>query len=77
VRLSAGIPPSRAQEILDTGIATETREPARVMLEEIDGDEVVVRVQATPARSGDGAALADEIIAALRAVTDEHATTSK
>jgi small conductance mechanosensitive channel len=73
VRLSAGIPPSKAQEILDNSISTSTRQPAQVLLEEIDGDEVVVRVQATPTRASDGAALADEIIAALRAVTDEHA----
>jgi small-conductance mechanosensitive channel len=73
VRLNAGIPPSRAQEILDAGISTPTRAPARVLLEEIDGDEVVVRVQATPRRAADGAALADEIIAALNSVTDEQA----
>jgi small-conductance mechanosensitive channel len=73
VRLSAGIPPSKAQEILDNSISTSTRQPAQVLLEEIDGDEVVVRVQATPSRASEGAALADEIIAALRAVTDEHA----
>jgi small-conductance mechanosensitive channel len=73
VRLSAGIPPSKAQEILDNSISTSTRQPAQVLLEEIDGDEVVVRVQATPSRASEGAQLADEIIAALRAVTDEHA----
>ncbi len=72
VRLSAGTPPSRAQEILDKGITTPTRQPAQVLLEEIDGSDVVVRVQATPARAEDGAALADEIIGALRTVTEEH-----
>jgi acyl-coenzyme A thioesterase PaaI-like protein len=43
-----------------------------VLLEEIDGDKVVVRVQATPERHADGARLADEIIAALIDVTGEH-----
>jgi small-conductance mechanosensitive channel len=76
VRLGAGIRPSRAQEILDAGISKQTRHPPRVLLEEIDGDEVVVRVQATPERADDGAALADEIIAALASVTDEHALSS-
>jgi small-conductance mechanosensitive channel len=76
VRLHAGIPPSRAQEILDSSISTPTRAPAQVLLQEIDGDDVVVRVQATPSRAGDGAALADEIIAALKAVTDEHVLTN-
>ena len=44
-----------------------------MLLEEIDGDDIVVRVQATPERATDGARLADEIIAALSKVTEEHA----
>jgi hypothetical protein len=43
-----------------------------VLLEEIDGDDVVVRVQAVPERADDGAKLADEIIALLAAVTGQH-----
>jgi small conductance mechanosensitive channel len=77
VRLSAGIRPSRTQEILDHAISTPTRNPARVLLEEIDGDELVVRIQATPERADAGAKLADEIIAALATVTDEHAVTKE
>jgi hypothetical protein len=38
----------------------------------MDGDDVVVRVQATPDRASDGATLADQIIAALASVTAEH-----
>jgi small-conductance mechanosensitive channel len=72
VRLGAGIRPSHVQAILEGRIATATRAPAEVLLEEIDGDEVVVRVRATPERATDGAALADEIIAALVSVTAEH-----
>jgi small-conductance mechanosensitive channel len=72
VRLNAGVRPSQVQAILDDGIATSTRSPAVVLLEEIDGDDVVVRVQATPERADDGAKLADEIIAALATVTGEH-----
>ena len=73
VTLSAGIRPSHVQAILDQQISTATRSEPRVVLEEIDGDQVVVRVQATPERAGDGAQLADEIIAALGTVTGEHA----
>jgi small-conductance mechanosensitive channel len=72
VRLNAGVRPSQVQAILDEGIATPTRTAAIVLLEEIDGDDVVVRVQATPERADDGAKLADEIIAALATVTGEH-----
>jgi len=72
VRLNAGVRPSQVQAILDEGISTPTRTAATVLLEEIDGDDVVVRVQATPERADDGAKLADEIIAALSTVTGEH-----
>jgi small conductance mechanosensitive channel len=73
VRLHAGIRPGHVQAILDDQITTPTRNPAKVLLEEIEGDELVVRVQATPERAGDGAKLADEVIAALSSVTNEHA----
>jgi small conductance mechanosensitive channel len=74
VRLSAGIRPSQVQAILDNQISTTTRYPATVGLEEIDGSDVVVRVEATPERASDGARLADEVIAALSTVTSEHET---
>jgi small conductance mechanosensitive channel len=73
VRLSSGVRPTHVQAILDDCIRVPTRKPPSVLLEEIDGDEVVIRVQATPERHSEGAALADEIIAALRTVTGEHA----
>jgi small-conductance mechanosensitive channel len=73
VRLGRGIRPSQVQEILDDRIRTPTRRAAEVILEEVDGDEVVVRVQATPDRAHDGARLADEVIDALSTVTGEHA----
>lgn len=72
VRLNAGVRPGRVQAILDETIGTTTRSEPRVLLEEINGDEVIVRVQATPDRAAEGARLADEIIAALAHVTGEH-----
>jgi small-conductance mechanosensitive channel len=72
VRVPAGIRPSHVQTILDDEISTPTRSAAQVLLQEIDGDELAIRVQATPERASDGAALADEIIAALAHVTKEH-----
>jgi small-conductance mechanosensitive channel len=74
VRLNAGVRPSQVQALLDDQISTPTRSPAAVLLEEIDGEDVVVRVQATPERANDGARLADEIINALASVTGEHET---
>jgi small-conductance mechanosensitive channel len=72
VRLGQGIRPSQVQALLDDRIKTPTRRSAEVILEEIDGAEVVVRVQATPDRPDDGAQLADEVIDALSSVTGEH-----
>jgi small-conductance mechanosensitive channel len=72
VRLSSGVRPSQVQALLDDQVKTPTRSTATVLLEEIDGDDVVVRVQATPERATDGARLADEIIETLAAVTNEH-----
>jgi small conductance mechanosensitive channel len=72
VRLSSGVRPSQVQEILDEQISTPTRTRATVLLEEIDSDDVVIRVQATPERADDGAKLADEIIATLASVTGQH-----
>jgi small conductance mechanosensitive channel len=72
VRLTTGIRPTQVQAILDERITTPTRRSATVLLEQIDGDDVVVRVQATPDRADDGAKLADEVIDALSSVTGEH-----
>jgi len=76
VRLASGIRPSQVQALLDDQISTPTRAAPIVLLEEVDGEEVVVRVQATPERAVDGAPLADEIIAALANVTGEHAVSA-
>lgn len=77
VRLRTGIRPSQVQALLDDHITTPTRSHATVLLEEIDGDDLVVRVQATPERRDDGARLADQVIAALQSVTAEHSIISQ
>jgi small conductance mechanosensitive channel len=75
VRLTSGVRPSQVQAILDNEISTPTSSKA-VLLEEVDGDDVVVRIQATPEIADDGSKLADEIMAALSSVTGEHETTT-
>jgi small conductance mechanosensitive channel len=72
VRLNSGISLTQVQSILDDRITTPTRRAATVVLQELDGDDVVIRVQATPDRADDGARLADEVIDALGTVTGEH-----
>jgi small conductance mechanosensitive channel len=66
VRLVAQMRPSELQDLLDSRVTTPIRGgQTSVLLEELDGDELVVRVRATPERSSDGAKLADEIIGVL------------
>ena len=72
VRLTSGVRPSQVQAILDQELSTATRSGASVLLEEVDGDDVVVRIQATPEMPDEGAKLADEIMVALSSVTGEH-----
>jgi small-conductance mechanosensitive channel len=74
VTLSSSIRPSHIQAILDSNVTTPTRKAPSVLLEEISGDAIVVRVQAVPERHSDGARLADEVIAALVSVTGEHSS---
>jgi small conductance mechanosensitive channel len=77
VRLSSNVRPSHVQSLLNDQVTTPTRSKPRVLLEQIDGEDVVVRVRATPERTEDGAKLADEIIVALAAVTGDHALASE
>lgn len=72
VRLAPGVRPSRVQQLLDTNISIKTRQAPHVILEEIDGNEAIVRIHAIPERPGDGARLADELILALAGITGEH-----
>ncbi|HET8978037.1 MAG TPA: mechanosensitive ion channel family protein [Solirubrobacteraceae bacterium] len=72
VRLTSGVRPSQVQAILDQEVSVPTRNGASVNLEEVDGDDVVVRVKATPDAWQDGPKLADEIMIALASVTGEH-----
>jgi len=76
VKLHSGIRVTTIQAILDENVSTPTRSEPSVLLQEIDGDTVVVCIKATPERFADGAALADEIIAAIATVTGEHEASS-
>ena len=64
-RLRPGVTPLDIQQILQATVETPTRGEPRILLEEIDGDEVVVRVLATPERTSDGPRLASEVLAAI------------
>jgi len=66
-RLGADMTPLDVQELLDSTIETPVRDRPEIVLEEIDGDEVVVRITATPGNPSDGPRLATEVLSAVGA----------
>jgi small conductance mechanosensitive channel len=69
-RLRGGVKPSAVQKVLEESVSISVRSQPHIGLEEVDADEVVVRIAATPERGKDGPALADEILAAVTKLTD-------
>jgi small conductance mechanosensitive channel len=66
-RLPTGVDPQAVQERVAEGVAIPTRAAPHVTLEEFDGDEVVVRVRATPVDPSDGGHLARDVLRAVAA----------
>jgi small-conductance mechanosensitive channel len=64
-RLRAGMTPGDLQEILEKSIQTPLRDAPRITLEELDGDEVVVRIAATPRVAAEGRRLASELLSVV------------
>jgi small conductance mechanosensitive channel len=64
-RLRAGIAPIDVEQHLREHISTPIRGRPRITLEELDGDEVVVRIAATPRNPADGPQLASEVLRAV------------
>jgi small conductance mechanosensitive channel len=68
-RLRPDVRPSDLQALLEDNVRTPVRNEPHISLEEVDRDEVVVRIAATPLSDSDGPRLADEVLAAISAVT--------
>jgi small conductance mechanosensitive channel len=62
-RLRPGMTPSDLQELLEKSLQTPLRDSPRITLEELDGEEVVVRIAATPRVASEGRQLASELLA--------------
>jgi small conductance mechanosensitive channel len=75
-RLQPHTTPTEVQQRLEQALQTPLRGPPNVTLEELDSDEVVVRIGATPARSSDGSKLADEVLDAISPLTAPSAAPS-
>ena len=61
-RLRPGMTPSDMQELLEKQLQTPLRDSPRITLEELDGEEVVVRIAATPRVAAEGRQLASELL---------------
>jgi small-conductance mechanosensitive channel len=61
-RLRAGTTPGDLQEALEKSLQTPLRGSPRITLEELDGEEVVVNIAATPRRAAEGRQLASELL---------------
>jgi small-conductance mechanosensitive channel len=61
-RLRPDVRPSDLQALLEQNVQTPVRSEPHIALEEIDRDEVIVRIAATPANVADGPKLADEVL---------------
>ncbi|MGI8595198.1 MAG: mechanosensitive ion channel family protein [Solirubrobacteraceae bacterium] len=75
-RLQTGVTPSDVQALLEKRVTVPTRSEPRIVLEEVDGDEVVVRISATPAMAADGPQLADEVLLSIQGVTASDLATA-
>lgn len=66
-RFPRGTRPSSVQEAIQQGITVPTIDRPHIQLEEVDDDEVLVRIEARPRSEADGAQLADEVLSAVAA----------
>jgi len=72
-RLRAGMTPGDLQEILEHSLQTPLRDSPRITLEELDGEEVVVRIAATPRVASQGRQLASELLSVVSRETRAQA----
>jgi small conductance mechanosensitive channel len=64
-RLPLTVDPEAVQHRVDEALSVSTKGPAHVALEEVDGDDVIMRVRATPQSSDDGGRLAHDVLHAV------------
>jgi small conductance mechanosensitive channel len=67
-RFAADTSPREVQQTIEETIDVPLRYPPHIEVEELDRDDVVVRVVSTPMNPRDGGKLAEEVLAGLRSV---------
>jgi small conductance mechanosensitive channel len=73
-RFPVGTSSRRVEQGLLGSVDTATRYPPSVAIEEVDDESVVMRINATPLRPGDGSQLAEEVLVALQSRSAEVAS---
>lgn len=64
-RFPRDVKPSAVQELVQEQITVPTVDRPHIELEEVDGDQVLVRIEAIPREEADGPRLADEVLGAI------------
>src|SRR3954453_11262651 len=65
-RFGAETSPREVQEMIENAITVPLRCPPHIAVEELDRDDVVVRIVATPLNPRDGGKLAEEVLSGVR-----------
>jgi small conductance mechanosensitive channel len=65
-RFGADTSPREVQHMIENAITVALRYPPHIAVEELDRDDVVVRIVTTPMNPRDGATLAEEVLTGLR-----------
>jgi small conductance mechanosensitive channel len=73
-RLPRTVDPEEIQDAITEGITVPTKGRPHVALEELDGDDIVVRVRATPTDPHLGGRLASQVLDAVAALREEVAS---
>ena len=67
-RFDADTTPREVQQMIEDAITVPLRYPPHIAVEELDRNEVVVRIVATPMNPRDGATLAEQVLTGLRSI---------
>src|SRR5262245_12040375 len=65
-RFGADTTPREVQDKLEDSISVPLRYPPHIAVEELDRNDVIARIVATPMNPGDGSKLAEEVLAGVR-----------
>jgi small conductance mechanosensitive channel len=71
-RFHAGTTPREVQDMIENAITVPLRYPPHIAVEELDRDDVVVRIVSTPANPRDGSKLAEEVLGGVRGADGGH-----